>query len=144
MKNLNRNKTSLFLMEMIVVILFFSVASAVCVQIFAYGEEKSRRSRDLTNAVIQVQNATQLIKSSNGTLEAVEEYYNIEAQNNAAFIYFDSAFKVCTEQPDANYVLEIIQEQNDTRQVSHLAFCYYKTREEIFQLDSEKYIEEGN
>ena len=44
------NPSSLFLLELIFAILFFSVASAVCVQVFVKSHTLSTQAHDLTQA----------------------------------------------------------------------------------------------
>ena len=48
---MNSSKSSLFLMELILSILFFSLASAVCVLLFVKSHLINRQSTDMTNAV---------------------------------------------------------------------------------------------
>ncbi|MCL1831530.1 MAG: hypothetical protein FWG45_01310 [Oscillospiraceae bacterium] len=57
---------NLLFAEMIIVILFFSVAAAACVTMFAEAQKDSRQARDLTNAVILAQNAAEIFKASDG------------------------------------------------------------------------------
>ena len=48
---MQRSKSGLFLMELIIAICFFAVASAVCVQLFAISHTLSRRSSGMQMAV---------------------------------------------------------------------------------------------
>lgn len=58
------SKYSLFLMELIIVIFFFTIASAVCVQLYAEAHILSTSTRDLNNAITRVEGAAEVIKSS--------------------------------------------------------------------------------
>ena len=57
---MNSSKSSLFLMELILSILFFSLASAVCVQLFVKSHLISRQSTDLTNSVNLAQDVAEI------------------------------------------------------------------------------------
>lgn len=46
----NRSKTSLFLMEVILSILLFSVCSTICVRLFVQAQRTEQKARDLTHA----------------------------------------------------------------------------------------------
>jgi Tfp pilus assembly protein PilV len=54
---------NLLFAEMIVVILFFSLAAAACVTLFAQARQDSDTARDLTNAVIIAQNIAETFKA---------------------------------------------------------------------------------
>jgi hypothetical protein len=60
---------NLLFAELIIVILFFSVASAGCVLLFAEAYSDGKQSRDLTEAVIIAQNTAELFKAANGDIE---------------------------------------------------------------------------
>ena len=56
--------SSLFLMELILAILFFSVASAVCVQLFARAHTASEQSAALNRAVLAAESAAEAFKGA--------------------------------------------------------------------------------
>lgn len=58
------SKYSLFLMELIIVIFFFTIASAVCVQLYAEAHILSSSTRDLNISITKVEGAAEVIKSS--------------------------------------------------------------------------------
>ena len=61
-----RSKSVLFLMELTVVILLFSISAAICMMIFAQAKQMSVNSRDLTGAVMRAQSAAEVYKSVSG------------------------------------------------------------------------------
>jgi hypothetical protein len=54
---------NLLFAELIVVILFFSLAAAACVTLFGQARSDSDEARNLTNAVILAQNAAEIFKA---------------------------------------------------------------------------------
>ena len=58
------SKSGLFLMELVIAIGFFAVASAVCAQLFAHAHTTSRNSRDLSMAVVVAQSAAESFKAA--------------------------------------------------------------------------------
>ena len=62
---MNSSKSSLFLMELILSILFFSLASAVCVQLFVKSHLINRQSTDMTNAVNLSQDVAEIYTTDN-------------------------------------------------------------------------------
>ena len=67
-----KHKASLLLMEQLVMILVFSLASALCLQIFARAETISEETARRDQAVILARNAAELLKATGGDMEAVE------------------------------------------------------------------------
>ena len=64
----NNTRSSLFLIELIIAILFFSLGSAVCVQAFAKAHTLTAQARDLSFASSTVSAAANVIKSTDGSL----------------------------------------------------------------------------
>ncbi len=60
------SKSSLFLMELIMSILFFSLAAAVCVQLFVQSHTLSKSSVELNHAVVECESLAELIYGTDG------------------------------------------------------------------------------
>ncbi|MDO5601406.1 MAG: hypothetical protein Q4G07_01425 [Oscillospiraceae bacterium] len=85
------SKSSLFLMELIIAILFFAVSSALCIQLFVYAHNKTQASRDLNFAMTQCESAAELYRASEGDFGALAS--SLQAQQNAggaAVCYFSA------------------------------------------------------
>ena len=68
-----RSKAPLALMEQMVMILVFAVASALCLQAFAQSELISRRGEDRDRAAALCQNAAEAVRHSRGDLKKTAE-----------------------------------------------------------------------
>lgn len=114
--------SSLFLMELILAILFFSVASAVCVEFFVKSHLMSRESEALTYAVNECAGVAEIICTSDGLEESLRllmqcypegEYPDLEtwteekdlAQAEVS-LYYDTDHMPC-ESDKAQYTLAI-------------------------------------
>ena len=64
--------SSLFLLELTMAILFFSIASAVCVQIFVKSRAMSLHAEELNAAVREVSSAAEIVRASKSRAEAEE------------------------------------------------------------------------
>ena len=85
-----RSKTPLFLMELIIMLLVFSISAAVCLQVFSGAKKISEESRKLDAAVMQAQTIAECWKASHGDLEETAEMLNV--------IPVKSGFKVYDEE----------------------------------------------
>lgn len=119
----HNNTSSLFLLELILAVLFFSVASALCIQIFTKAHLMSQDARDLNFAVNEVSSmATQMPDDS--------------LQDAAA--YYDSSYASC-KKADAVYVLTVHYEPEDTLLKAHISMDTVADNRNIYTLDVTKH-----
>lgn len=119
----HNNTSSLFLLELILAVLFFSVASALCIQIFTKARLMSQDARDLNFAVNEVSSMAE--QMSDGTLQDAAAYYN-------------SSYASC-EKADAVYVLTVHYEPEDTLLKAHISMDTIADNRNIYTLDVTKH-----
>lgn len=118
----HNNTSSLFLLELILAVLFFSVASALCIQIFTKAHLMSQDARDLNFAVNEVSSMAEQISagtlhsdtaaSSDDTASDPSTQMPDDSLQDAA-AYYDSSYVSC-KKADAVYVLTVHYEPEDT------------------------------
>ena len=69
--NNERNKAPLALMEQIIMILVFALASAVCLQGFVYANQLSKNGAAMQEASTRAQTVIEYCKAEHGNLDAV-------------------------------------------------------------------------
>lgn len=119
----HNNTSSLFLLELILAVLFFSVASALCIQIFIKAHLMSQDARDLNFAVNEVSSMA-------------EQMPDDSLQDAAA--YYNSSYASC-EKADAVYVLTVHYEPEDTLLKAHISMDTIADNRNIFALDVTKH-----
>ena len=119
----HNNTSSLFLLELILAVLFFSVASALCIQIFTKAHLMSQDARDLNFAVNEVSSMA-------------EQMPDDSLQDAAA--YYDSSYASC-EKADAVYVLTVHYEPEDTLLKAHISMDTVADNRNIYTLDVTKH-----
>lgn len=67
-------------MEMIIAILFFSLASAVCIQLFAKSHLLSTQTVNQNHAVIQAQNLAESYLALEGDINAMQDLFSPSEQ----------------------------------------------------------------
>jgi hypothetical protein len=82
-------------MELIVAILFFSLAGTVCIQLFVHSHTLSTETVNMNNAIIETQNMAELYYSSEGNIANICEYYaypelNNESGHTTLTVFFDN------------------------------------------------------
>lgn len=109
----SRSKSSLFLMELIIVLMFFSLCAATCMQIFANAKVKTDYSRDLTNAAFVAESVAEVYKALDGDLEATASKCDGEAVSDGVIeIYYDKDWNP-TAQDGAVYVMTVTETETE-------------------------------
>lgn len=104
-----RSKSGLFLMELIIVIMFFSLSAAICMQIFANAKVKADYSRNVTNASFAAESVAEIYKESHGSLKAVAEKYKGAFETDSIFVvHFDKEWQV-TDADKAKYTMTLTE-----------------------------------
>ena len=143
----HNNTSSLFLLELILAVLFFSVASALCIQIFTKAHLMSQDARDLNFAVNEVSSMAEQISagtlhpdtaaSSDDTASDPSTQISNDAwQDDTA--YYDSSYASC-EKADAVYVLTVHYEPEDTLLKAHISMDTIADNQNIYALDVTKH-----
>lgn len=101
MNRRSSSKISLFLMELIIAILFFSLASAVCVRLYTAAHNLSHDSINLSNAVTWSQNLSEAFCGTKGDVKEMEKLYpdavlsvdDSEDQITSFVLFFDDEWE---------------------------------------------------
>ena len=70
-----KHRASLTLMELLVMVLVFALAAAVCLRCFAAAAVTARETDLQTRAALLAQNGAEILKASAGDLEKPEEHF---------------------------------------------------------------------
>ncbi len=143
----HNNTSSLFLLELILAVLFFSVASALCIQIFTKAHLMSQDARDLNFAVNEVSSMAEQISagtlhsdtaaSSDDTASDPSTQMPDDSLQDAA-AYYDSSYASC-KKADAVYVLTVHYEPENTLLKAHISMDTIADNRNIYTLDVTKH-----
>ncbi len=73
---MKHSKSSLFLMEVIIALLFFSLASTVCIRLFVKSHTLSQDTQNLNYAVTQSQNLAEAFLGTEGDMEQLKSLFH--------------------------------------------------------------------
>ena len=101
---MNRSKTSLFLMELIIAILFFSLSCGVCIQLFFKAHQLSNKSENLSSSVLWCENIAELFYGCDGNVpEMIDllektDHFSITSKSEQEFVLeFDQDWNPITD-----------------------------------------------
>lgn len=112
---MKHSRSSLFLMEMIIAILFFSLASAVCIQLFAQSHLLGKQTVNQNHAVTWTQNLADSYLAMDGDLDAVQELFvpSEEISDNTLRLSFDNNWNLCSPDTSACFLAELTHTPSD-------------------------------
>ena len=92
---MRNSRASLFLMELMISILFFSLSSAVCIQLFVKAHTINTNTEDKSNATLIAQDISELFHHVKGDEEQLLTYYSkYESTGDAVVLYFTKNGKI--------------------------------------------------
>lgn len=137
-------KTRAFLIEFIIVILFFSVSAIITLQLFLAANEKSQLSIDKTNACAKIQSVAEEIRVNTEYLDSFFSSAN-GWENDTR--YYNEAFALGNK-ADAKYILraDISEQQNSAGKLISVELVFWKAgtaeapEEELCRLTVKSYL----
>lgn len=136
--------SSLFLMELILAILFFSIASAVCVQFFVKSHLMNHDSNALNHAVNECASAAEIIETADDITDSMEMlrrlYPNGVYSDNRLIIYYSDTFTACSE-TDAVYLLTLQIEKSGQMLSADMKFS--EDADIIYELNTKHHLARG-
>jgi hypothetical protein len=107
MKKYGHSASSIFLMEIIINILLFSVLLTISLQVIIKAHTLTEDTAQLHRAVTACANIASCFESGDGTLDSILTYYTMgSSTGDRLLIYFDAAFTAC-KKSDAVYVVSV-------------------------------------
>lgn len=88
-----KSKAPLSLMEQLIMLLVFSLAAALCLQVFVWSSQMSRRCDARNQAELRIQNAAEILKASRGDLSQCEAVLGGSVRDEGWEIYYDAKWK---------------------------------------------------
>ncbi len=156
------SKSSLFLMEILISILFFSVAAAACIQLFVKAHVLDNQTKEQNQAVIWSQNLAELWHTPNGDAYSVYDQlgkdYPEATKNGAIYfsnitpsftLYFNKDWELCSAEHSSEIVYYITFSDigyDEKTQLYTAEISFHKGEEIFYQLSLSKHIatERGN
>lgn len=135
-------RSSLFLMELIIAILFFCLSSAVCVRFFVKSHLTEKETEALNQAVNCASSVAEIIRSSDDLPSVLKEQFpEGDLKDDGNFLVcFDSGWKICPEE-DARWLLELDYEQTNDFLSGEIAVSSAADTATIYTLEVKKYLQ---
>lgn len=113
MKRTPARRSNLFLMELIIAILFFSLAGALCMQLFLKARTLSAETSNQNHALTQAKNAAAVFETGDGTLDGIARFFSgslLSDSGRELTVYYDKSWDFC-EESDSSFQMRIVLEE---------------------------------
>ena len=116
----NSTKSGLFLMELIVIILFFSLTSAITIQLFVKSNVISHNSINMSQSHMITQNIAEVFRATNGSFPTtVEQFMMAEMESDSTFtLNFSKDWKALPFPDTEGFT--VVAEYSEIDQMHHL------------------------
>lgn len=137
MKRYERSKSSMFLFEILINILLFSVLCVCSLQFFIHSYQLTEKTTILHHAVTACNNIAAVYQANQGFTEGIMETYPYALiENEQIYIYFDKNYQECDSRNICYYV--IIDKTDSDIPGIHISF--YKNGEDMtYSIDAYSY-----
>lgn len=141
MNKFKKSKTSLFLMELIMTVMMFSICSAVCLKLFVGAHLLDKKTVELNNAVAIAQGFAEVMRGTDGSIDAICEIYPASVTGGDTYfeVFYDEEFNQC-EYSQAKYAADVTLTPNGAIQNMEVTVVRLGDYEEIYSLTATKYM----
>ena len=109
MRKQHAPKATLFLMELVLVIFFFSICAAICVSIFGSAQTMADNSENVSRAAVEARSAASCFKAAEGDLEQTALLLNGVEADDSVLVYFDNNWNRTADAETAWYAVQLKQ-----------------------------------
>lgn len=136
-------RSSLFLLELIIAILFFCLASAVCVRFFVRSHVMEQETTELNHAVDQAVSVAEILRSGQDIPACLKEQYPdiVSANDSDCYtICFDQEWAPCREEGSV-YSLSLLYKEENGFVTGDISVFAHRQKDAIYTLEVEKYLQ---
>ena len=141
-----KSKSGLFLMELIIAICFFSVASAVCARLFVTAHSLSKNTVNINTAVRHCRNIAEIYTATGGDISEVtaileeDPCYLVTTSGKDITLLFDSSWTPVTD-PEAAFCIRLTDTPAAAGEIAVLSVCVLEASGDVlYTLDAPCYI----
>ncbi len=132
--DLRSSKAKLFLIELVIIILFFSFASGVCMKMFATAKQISMRSTELTMASMAAQSAAEAVKS--GGEQGLQDALGVQGSDGLYEVHYDKDWNVV--QGDGSFLMAVRLNHADNDLLSAVIEVRYQD-DVLYQITAKRF-----
>ena len=131
-------RSSLFLLELIIAIMFFILASTVCVRLFVKSHTLENKSTEQNHAINSAVSIAEVFRNQSDPVLFLQNQFPLGSKNTSDFsIYYDNDWLPCSSS-ESQYISRIHIEYEGNFSIGHINI--YKGNHVLYSLIVKKYI----
>ncbi|MCL1989176.1 MAG: hypothetical protein FWG64_14575 [Firmicutes bacterium] len=135
-----KSKSGLFLMELIIAIAFFSVSSAICIQLFALAHTLTASSVNMQMAVINAQSAAETFKVAGDDVDYLRQLLQADIVDGNVVANFDEDWNRISAAEEVRYRLLINSDVVSNMATAVITISDFMDGSEVYSLTVHKYL----
>lgn len=140
-KTAGTSRSSLFLIEMLIVTLVLSWGSASCVRCFVNAHVMGQKTRELNNAVAIATGFAEVMRGTDGDIDSIIAVFPEAVKGDGSYftVFYDADFNPC-DADNAVYASDVTLVPTGAIQNMHIKVANIKGNDIIYELDATKYM----
>ncbi len=142
----SKSKASLFLMELIMSILFFSLAAALCVRLFVKSHVLSDSSVILNHAVVECESAAEYFYGNNGYVLFEDQSQTPEKDYSISVSYDKDFNPISNGEESSVYTMNLektVDSANPGLLTLNITYCDNHSGETVYSISPVLYVKEA-
>lgn len=135
------SRSSLFLIEMIIVTLVLSWGSASCVRCFVNAHVMGQKTRELNKAVSIATGFAEVMRGTDGDIDSIISVFPDAIKGDETYftVFYDNDFNPC-DADSAVYASDVTLSPTGAIQNMHIKVARLRDNSIIYELDATKYM----
>ena len=100
--NIRRGGNGLLLIELLIALMFFSLAAAICLQLFIGAHNFSEEASNKSRAAIEAQNIAECFKAADGEIGETARLLDVAGGDGSLTIWYDKDWNRAIMPPDSH------------------------------------------
>ncbi|MEE1357156.1 MAG: hypothetical protein UHG68_06290 [Clostridia bacterium] len=130
-----KNKAFLPLLEQLCMILIFSIACTICLQVFLHADNISKDRDSQDEAVVIAQNAAELLKGNGGDLNACAQALSGISDEGTLIVFYDKKCSPVDNESNAELKLIVTKKETSSDLIECAQVEVIKNAKTIFELE---------
>ena len=132
----SHSKNSLFLMEMILVLLFLSLSSVACIRIFAAAGQNRTKAAEWRHMQSFTTSAGEILEGTDGSADSFADLLpGSVKKNNLLIWYYDTDWNTCNSKSAGYKVTLYLESDEDTKKGTLIFYSAGQKQEELYRID---------
>ena len=137
---MRNSRASLFLMELMISILFFSLSSAVCIQLFVNAHTINGSTEDKSNATLIAQDISEYFHHTGGDKEEILSYFTeYDETEEGVLLYFTQNNNSCSS-ASAYYTATLIFDHDESYNLLSFTITCMGSTNTLYSAELKKHI----